>query len=141
MTNPQTCCSKVRKYITDKNLEIVEKYGCCAFVLLWCLGIDPDDIHAIELVSDMIDAKVIEADCTVHWVEACRFLTGRDLQVEFKDIKTLYNIRDRTPVRFDYKGRSHWVGVMRGMIAFNPLEHSECVVKGRPVTARILKLK
>ena len=25
MTHPQTCCSKVRKYITDKNLEIVEK--------------------------------------------------------------------------------------------------------------------
>lgn len=141
MKYPQSLCWELRNKFPPERLETIYKYGCCAFVLLWCLGIDPDDIHAIELVSDMIDAKVIEADCTVHWVEACRFLTGRDLQVEFKDIKTLYNIKDRTPVRFDYKGRSHWVGVMRGMIAFNPLEHSECVVKGRPVTARILKLK
>ena len=141
MKYPQTLCWELRNKFPPERLETIYKYGCCAFVLLWCLGIDPDDIHAIELVSDMIDAKVIEADCTVHWVEACRFLTGRDLQVEFKDIKNLFSIKDRTPVRYDYKGKSHWVGVMRGMIAFNPLDHSICVEKGRPVTARILKLK
>ena len=68
MINPQTCCSKVRKYITDKNLEIVEKYGCCAFVLLWCLGIEPDDLQAIELICKMIDIKAIDEKHRVVWV-------------------------------------------------------------------------
>ena len=110
-------------------------------MLLWSLGIEPDDLQAILLVNDMINAGVIEKDCTVHWVEACRFLTGREMTVEFKDIKNLTGIKNRTPVRYDYKGNSHWVGVERGMLAFNPLEYSQCVDKGRPVTARLLKLK
>ena len=141
MTHPQTLAEELSRELEDKKLLSVAKWGCCAFVLLWCLGIEADDYHAIELVSDMIDAGVIEKDCTVHWKEACRFLTGRDLSVEFKDIKNLFNLKDRTPVRFDYKGKSHWVGVERGMIAFNPLKDSQCVEKGRPVTARLLKLR
>lgn len=141
MKYPQTFCWEMRSKFTPARLETIYNYGCAAFVLLWCLGIEADDYHAIELVSDMIDAGVIEKDCTVHWKEACRFLTGRDLDVEFKDIKNLFNLKDRTPVRFDYKGKSHWVGVERGMIAFNPLKDSQCVEKGRPVTARLLKLR
>ena len=141
MKYPQTFCWEMRSKFTPARLETIYNFGCCAFVLLWCLGIEADDYHAIELVSDMIDAGVIEKDCTVHWVEACRFLTGREISVEFKDIRNLFNIKDRTPVRFDYKGKSHWVGVERGMIAFNPLQDSQCVEKGRPVTARLLKLR
>ena len=110
-------------------------------MLLWCLGIEPDDLEAIELVNDMINAGVIEKDCTVHWAEAVKFLTGREISVQFKDIKDILSIKDRTPVRYDYKGNGHWVGVERGMIAFNPLKQSNCVDKGRPVTARIIKLK
>jgi hypothetical protein len=98
-------------------------------------------MEAIELVNDMINAGVIEKDCTVHWMEAVKFLTGRDITVEFKNIKDILSIKDRTPVRYDYKGQGHWVGVERGMIAFNPLKQSNCVDKGVPVTARIIKLK
>lgn len=141
MKHPQTYCWEIRQKLTPARLETIYNYGCCAFVLLWCLGIEPEDFTAIELISDMIDAGVIEKDCTVHWAEACKFLTGRDISVEFKDIKILKGIKERTPVRYDYKGKSHWVGVERGMIAFNPLEYSQCVDKGRPVTARLLKLK
>ena len=142
MTNPQTCCSKVRKYITDKNLEIVENYGCCAFVLLWCLGIEPDDLQAIELICKMIDIKAIDEKHRVVWAPAIKFLTGREVTVEFKeDIKDILWIKDRTPVRYEYKGNEHWVGVERGMIAFNPLEYSQCVDKGRPMGARLIKLK
>ena len=141
MKNPQTLCLKLQHKLSPERLETIYKYGCCAFVLLWCLGIDPDDMQAIELVSDMIDAGVIEKDCTVHWADAVKFLTGRTITVEFKDIKDILKIKDRTPVRYDYKGNGHWVGVERGMIAFNPLEYSQCVDKGRPVTARIIKLK
>lgn len=141
MKNPQSLCKKLQTKLSPERLETIHKYGCCAFVLLWTLGIEPDDIQAIELVSDMIDAKVIEGDCTVHWAEAVKFLTGRSITIEFKDIKDILKIKDRTPVRYDYKGKGHWVGVERGMIAFNPLDYSLCVDKGRPVTARIIKLK
>ena len=141
MKYPQTLAREFCSVISPARLETIGKYGCCAFVLLWCLGIEPDNMEAIELVNDMINAGVIEKDCTVHWVEAVKFLTGRDITVEFKNIKDILSIKDRTPVRYDYKGQGHWVGVERGMIAFNPLKQSNCVDKGRPVTARIIKLK
>ena len=141
MKNPQTFCHELKNRFTPERLETIYKYGCCAFTLLWCLHIETDDFHAVELVSDMIDEGVIEQDCTVHWVEAVKFLTGRAISIEFKDIKDILKIKDRTPVRYDYKGKSHWVGVERGMIVFNSLEYSQCVDKGRPVTARIIKLK
>lgn len=141
MKNPQTYCTQIKKTLTPERLDTIGKYACCAFTLLWCLHIDPEDFHAIELVSDMIDAGVIEKDCTVHWIEAVKFLTGRECTVEFKDIKELRGIKDRTLVRYDYKGKSHWVGVEKGMICFNSLEESQCVEKGRPVTARIIRIK
>lgn len=141
MKYPQTLAQEFCSVISPARLETIGKYGCCAFVLLWCLGIEPDNMEAIELVNDMINAGVIEKDCTVHWVEAVKFLTGRDITVEFKNIKNILSIKDRTPVRYDYKGMGHWVGVERGMIAFNPLKQSNCVDKGVPVTARIIKLK
>jgi hypothetical protein len=141
MKYPQTLAREFCSVISPARLETIGKYGCCAFVLLWCLGIEPDNMEAIELVNDMINAGVIEKDCTVHWVEAVKFLTGRDITVEFKNIKDILSIKDRTPVRYDYKGQGHWVGVERGMIAFNPLKQSNCVDKGVPVTARIIKLK
>lgn len=141
MKNPQTICKDFYSKVSPERLETIGKYGCCAFVLLWCLGIEPDDMEAIELVNDMMNAGVIEKDCTVHWAEAVKFLTGREITIQFKDIKDILSIKDRTPVRYDYKGLGHWVGVERGMIAFNPLKQSNCVDKGRPVTARIIKLK
>ena len=141
MKYPQTLAREFCSVISPARLETIGKYGCCAFVLLWCLGIEPDNMESIELVNDMINAGVIEKDCTVHWVEAVKFLTGRDITVEFKNIKDILSIKDRTPVRYDYKGQGHWVGVERGMIAFNPLKQSNCVDKGVPVTARIIKLK
>lgn len=136
MEHPQTKAEEIK----NMKLEAISRYGCCAFVLMWCLGIEPDDLQAIDTLNDMIKAGVIESDCTVKWVEAIKHLTGRKMTVEFKDIKDLRGIKDRTPVRYDYKGKSHWVGVEKGMISFNPLVYSQCVDKGRPVTARILKL-
>ena len=139
MDHPQTKAEELSKSITPQRLEAISRYGCCAFVLLWCLGIEPDDYQAIETVNDLIKAKAIEEDCTVKWVEAAEHLTGRKITVEFKDIKDLRGIKNRTPVRYDYKGKSHWVGVENGMIKFNPLVYSQCVDKGRQVTARIIK--
>ena len=141
MKYPQSAAKKFYLEVTPERLETISKYGCGAFVLLWCLGIEPDDMEAVKIVNSMINAKVIEADCTVRWAEAVKFLTGREITIQFQDVRDILSIRDRTPVRYDYKGKGHWVGVERGMIAFNPLEYSQCVDKGRPVTARIIKLK
>jgi hypothetical protein len=140
MKNPQSLAIEIKDTIKPEHLESIGRYGCCAFVLLWCLGIEPDDIEAIKTVNSMISAKVIEDDCTVKWADAVYYLTGRKITVEFKDIKDLRGIRERTPVRYDYKGKGHWVGVENGMIKFNPLIYSQCVDKGRPVTARIIRL-
>ncbi len=140
MNNPQSLAIELKDTISPERLESIGRYGCCAFVLLWCLGLEPEDIDAIKTLNNMINAGVIEKDCTVKWAEAVQYLTGRRITVEFKDIKDLRGIRERTPVRYDYKGKGHWVGVENGMIKFNPLVYSQCVDKGRPVTARIIKL-
>ena len=97
-----------------------------------------EDAEAICTVGKMMDRGVIAQDCSVYWSQACEFLTGRSLKVDFADIKSIKGIKARTPVRFDYHGKSHWVGVENGKIKFNALEHSVCVEKGSPVTARLL---
>ena len=142
MKHPQTYAKELLDELSPERLESIQKYACCAFVLMWCLGIEPDhDIDAILTVNDLIKVGAIEKDCTVKWADAIRHLTGREATVEFKDITTLKGIKERTPVRFDYKGRSHWVGVEKGFICFNPLDYSVCVDRGRPVTMRKLNIK
>lgn len=143
MKNPQTLAEKFNKLFPDKKLENIAKYGCCAFVLLWCLGIETeDDADAIMIVADLIDKKKIKEDCTVKWVEVVEYLTGRTVTgVDFKKIKVIGNIRERTPVRFDYGKHSHWVGVENGIVAFNPLEYSNCVANGKPAESRVLHIK
>lgn len=141
MKNPQSQAEELSKVFPNEKLNNIAKYGCCAFVLIWCLGLDPSDIDAILLVERMIDKKVIDKDCTVNWDKAVKYLSGRSLKsVEFRDITVIKGIKERTPVRYDFNGKSHWVGVENGEIKFNSLISSVCVNKGRPVTARILTL-
>ena len=53
MNHPQTVALDISRKLTKQRLETINKYGCCAFVLLWCLGIEPDDdFKAIETVSN-----------------------------------------------------------------------------------------
>ena len=37
---------------------MIKDYACCAFSLIWYLGLDPSDVDAIMLVSDLMDSKV-----------------------------------------------------------------------------------
>ena len=142
MKNPQTLAEELNTHFETKNLRNISKYGCCAFVLLWCLGIEPDDVKAIMKLDDMINHKVLKEDCTVKWVEAVKYLTGRELtSIDFVDTKIIGNIKERTPVRFDYNGKSHWVGVENGKVCFNPLVYSNCVTHGRPGSKRVLHIK
>lgn len=140
MNRPQTLSKKLLKI---KHLENISKYGCCAFVYLWCLGIEPEDTQAIEILDDAINDRKIEEDCTVKWAEFGTWLTGRTITVDFIDIHDIRKIKERTPVRYDYKGCSHWVGVENGKVEFDPLgkDVSQCVKFGKPVTMRKIIIK
>ena len=140
MNHPQSYAEKIYQQFPTKKLKSIKDYGCCAFVLLWCLGYEPEDIEAILTLGRMIDKKVIDVDCTVYWSPAAEYVFGRKINVEKIAITTIKGIKERTPVMFTYNGKSHWVGVENGKIAFNPLENSVCVNKGKPVTCRKITL-
>lgn len=138
MNHPQDTAKKLYDEFKNPEFKNIADNACCAFVLLWCLGIEPDDAEAVITVNGMLKKGVIESDCTVKWLDAIEWLTGRKGAVDFVTISSLRGIKNRTPVRYDYKGKSHWVGVEKGMIKFNPLQESTCVNLGRPVTMRKL---
>ncbi len=143
MKHPQSLAAELYSHFPAKNLKAIKEYGCCAFVLMWCLGIEPDDdAEAVMTVNSLIQAKALKEDCTVKWAEAIRRLTGREMKaVDFVNINYIFHIKDRCPVRYDYNGKSHWVGVENGKIAFNPLKFSVCVENGKPSTMRIIHIK
>ena len=143
MRTPQSLAVELYNHFPAKNLKAIRDNGCCAFVLLWCLHIEPDnDVDAILILDDLIHKKAIKDDCTVKWADAIRSLTGREMEsIDFVDIRSIRSIHDRTPVRFDFNGHSHWVGVENGKVAFNPLIYSNCVSYGEPKTKRVFKIK
>ena len=143
MKHPQSLATELYKHFPTSNLKAIKDYGCCAFVLMWCLGIEPDDdAEAIMMVDSLIQAKALEEDCTVKWAEAIKRLTGKEMKaVDFVNIKYIFHIKKRSPVRYDYNGKSHWVGVENGKVAFNPLKFSVCVENGKPSTMRIIHIK
>ena len=138
MKNPQTLAEKLYQQFPTLKLKSIMQYACCAFTMMWCMGIEPDDADAILTVGRMMDAKAIDSDCTVYWDKVARFLSGRGCSIEKTEITSIADIKDRTPVRFDYSGKSHWVGVENGKVVFNSLVSSNCVNKGKPTQARIL---
>lgn len=142
MNHPQDEAKKLYEHFPTPTLYEIKENACCAFVLMWALGLDISDAEAVMLVDDLIHQKALKEDCTVKWAEAIKALTGKPMKsVDFIDCKTIGNIKERTPVRYDFKEQSHWVGVENGEIAFNPLSYSMCVEFGRPATKRVIKLK
>lgn len=134
MKNPQSTALDISNF---EHIKAIAKYGCCAFVALWCMGIEPDnDIEAIRILNDAIKAGVLDKECTVNWDKFLPWVTGRKIDVQFKNISSIKSITKRTAVRYDYNGCSHWVGVENGAIKYNSLKNSVCVTKGKPVTAR-----
>lgn len=138
MKHPQSLAEKLYVQFPSLKMKSIKDYSCCALTLMWCAGIDCDDVEAIITVSKMMDKGAIGQDCSVFWNTASEFLTGRSLKVDFVDIKSISKIKERTPVRYDYKGKSHWVGVENGKVKFNALEKSNCVDNGKPATMRVL---
>jgi len=140
MKYPQNTAERILKI---KNLPIIKKNACCAFVFLWCLGIEPDDdLTAIELVDEAINKEYIYPDCTVTWWKWGKALTGRDITVEKIEITTIKRIKERSPVWYSIDGVSgHWVGVENGVIKFDPNKTSRNVALGKPRTMRKITIK
>lgn len=142
MTHPQTLAEELYKHFPTPRLKSIKEYACCAFTLLWWLGIDCDDITAIMTVSDLIKSHALDEDCTVYWGESILQLTGREMEsLEKVTITSIKKIKERTIVRFTNGNAEHWVGVENGKVVFNSLAYSNCVAKGKPAEARIIKIK
>lgn len=142
MKNPQTLAEELYSHFPDIKLKSIYKYGCCAFTLIWWLGIDCSDIDAIMMVSDLIKNKALDADCTVYWAESIRQLTGREMEsLEKVPVTNLKKIKGRAIVRFTKGQTGHWVGVEDGKVVFNSLKKSVCVNDGKPSEMRVIKIK
>lgn len=142
MTHPQTLAEELYRHFPTQKLKAIKEYACCAFTLLWWLGIDCDDTTAIMTVSDLINSKALDVDCTVYWAECIRQLTGREMEsLEKVQISSIKKIKEKTIVRFMRGKAGHWVGVENGKVVFNSLAFSRCVEEGKPAEARIIKIK
>lgn len=142
MKNPQTLAEELYKHFPDKKLKAIKDYACCAFSLIWFLGLDPSDIDAIMLVSDLMNEKALDDECVVYWADCIKKITGREmLSLEKKKITSIKNIKEKTIVKFSRGNIGHWVGVENGKVVFNSLSFSRCVAEGKPTEARIIKIK
>ncbi len=142
MKNPQSLAEELYKHFPTPKLKAIKDYACCAFSLIYWLGIDCSDIDAIMLVSDLMKHNALDVDCTVIWSLCIKQLTGREmLSLEKKSITTIKNIKEKTIVKFTNGKFSHWVVVENGKVVFNSLKYSKCVSEGKPTEARIIKIK
>ncbi|MBO7733754.1 MAG: DUF261 family protein [Methanobrevibacter sp.] len=142
MKNPQTLAEELYKHFPTPKLKAIKDYACCAFTLIWWLGIDCSDVDAIMLVSDLMNHNALDVDCTVIWSLCIKQLTGREmLSLEKKSITTIKNIKEKTIVKFTNGKFSHWVVAENGKVVFNSLKYSKCVSEGKPTETRIIKIK
>ena len=142
MKNPQSLAEELYKQFPTPKLKAIKDYACCAFSLIYWLGIDCSDVDAIMLVSDLMKHNALDVDCTVIWSLCIKQLTGREMEslekVQIKDIK---KIKEKTIVKFTNGKYSHWVVVENGKVVFNSHKYSNCVENGKPTEARIIKIK
>lgn len=142
MKNPQTLAEELYKHFPTPKLKSIKEYACCAFTLLWWLGIDCDDTTAIMTVSDLIKSHALDEDCTVYWAECIRQLTGREMEsLEKVPITSIKKIKEKTIVKYANGKTEHWVGVQNGKIVFNSKAYSVTVEKGKPAEMRVIKIK
>lgn len=87
------------------------------------------------------DEEVLDEDGFVKDAEKLIFrATGKKVSVTKKDIESVKDLSENTyaAVRFDYNGKSHWVGFLGDKFLYNSLDFSNCFSYGKPVTARLL---
>lgn len=92
---------------------------------------------ALEWQVLSYDGYVLDAD---RFIKKCS--CGKKIaSVVKKDITSLEEVKTASPVRFDYKGKAHWVVVENGKIIFDTWNNSECVKYGKPATMREITWK
>lgn len=115
---------------------------CLALCYLYCSEREvKSDNEATRICIDALDKGLLEEDGTVKSAyDLLKFYDGNSYDVFKKDISSISDIKEPTPVRYYAKGFiPHWVVVENGRIVFNPIINSNSVNKGRPETARIIK--
>lgn len=139
---PQNEAERFAKVFPEcKRLVTISKYMCCASVALWIMGVDEKEHTSI--IADEL-GKGLENDCNVKWLEFFKNVSGRNIAVQFKDIKSLNDlkgIKGKIAVKFKCGDNYHWVGVENCTVKYNSIEISNCVKNGKPVTARIITFK
>ena len=117
----------------------------CLFICyLYCMGLEPDTLADwMDHYKTALQKKCIDEEGFVLDAEKLLlYLTGKKWSVTKKEINTIKDIKERTPVFYSIDGKSgHFVVVEDGEIVFNPLEVSNNVKKGKPISARIIKLR
>lgn len=122
-------------------LETISKNCCCASAALWVMDIKPE--NHLEIIAEEY-GKSLDKECTVVWKPFFKNICGRDIEVEFRDIKSLNDlkgIKGKIIVKFKCGDKEHWVGVENCKVVYNSLKYSNCVANGKPVTARIIYFK
>ncbi|MBQ5997939.1 MAG: DUF261 family protein [Treponema sp.] len=114
----------------------------CLFICyVYCCGLLPDSLadwmgfYQKALKKNVIadDGYITDADRLFY----C--LTGKKVKVIKKEIITIDDIKEKTPVLYSMNGKDgHFVVVENGKIVFNPLKVSQNVNKGKPISARII---
>ena len=156
MNYPQTFAKEVAQ-----NIQAIGNYGCLAMCYLYSVGIDGDSENYIRAVSQSMDyskklpapQKFIDEECTILNASAyLEYHTGKRFEVIKHNYTSIEQIKNPTPVRFEYlnpennKKYSHWVVVENGKIVFNSLINSSCISRGKLAqdsknpNARIIRL-
>ena len=144
--------NKYMKGIQDILLS-AGNYGCLAldyaYIVEACSKEFNPEVFAskVQLFLDILDAQnndLLEEDFFVK--DAQKYMQYLDPSKQYsvfkKDITSMIDLKGTMGcVRFDYNGHSHWVVYADGQIVFDPLANSQCRLKGKPTTARVVEIK
>ncbi|MBQ5998033.1 MAG: DUF261 family protein [Treponema sp.] len=134
------------KRITNCPQTVIQEFNnntCLFMCYIYCCGLLPDTLEGwLDYYIRALKAKCIGDDGFILDAEKLIFcLSGRKVSVTKKEIKSLSEIKEMAPVLFSINGKDgHFVVVENGQIVFNPLEVSQNVNKGKPISARIIRM-
>ena len=111
---------------------------------VYCVGLIPDTLSSwMDYYKTALEKKVISEEGFILDAEKLIFcLSGRKVSVTKKAITDIKDIKQMCPVMYSMDGgkSGHFVVVENGQIVFNPLEVSQNVNKGKPISARIIRM-
>lgn len=114
----------------------------CLFICyVFCCGLLPESLADwMEFYKTALEKKVITEKGYITDADRLFYcLTGKKVKVIKQEITTIKDIKEKTPVLYSINGKDgHFVVVENGKIVFNPLEVSQNVNKGKPISARII---